>query len=1370
MTRVEPFSPTKLQRLMLIGQQLMPASPLYNMAFRFDFHGKLDTDRFKIAFSKIIADHECLRLRLTQSGDLMVADTIEFEMELLDGDPGSQLLDRAKIALDLSQQTFDSCLYRINPEHHVWYLNQHHITTDGAAHVNLFRQLERNYSGQIQTPERTFSHYRQTEIESLDSAEFQSASQYWQQKCTTADAENNLLDLHTQTKRHTLALDTQTNTLLEKAISLPQVRTISQDLTRFSLIAATLLILRYRLFSTSDSTIGTPFHNRQHGDILGPTLVIGFIKVDVTEHNSFADVVRAVQADTMASMKHSLPGISSARINNSFSWLLNFVTTTYGDFADLPCTTTWLHPDAGDAAHALRVQVHDFNKNGHLTLHFDLTTKYFSADQRVRLPLIFQRLLKRCLTNVDLPFSQHALLSEDEISAAKTFNPNATPIPAPSVLELFYSQLQRNPQAVAINDGQQALSYNELDQQANVLSLKLEHASFAPILMGRSLHVIVAILAALKAGVTFIPLEIEHPDKRINTILDQLDNPTLLTTEAHAGRELRCRNKIVVSLDKKQNAKTPDPVSNPIVYIIFTSGTTGLPKGVEITHKSLCNYLCWASKTYKQNQAVTMALYSSLAFDLTLTSLFLPLISGGQVLIYKQNREASQVTVLDVFHDDKVDVVKLTPSHLRLVLRAPKTQRLAINRQTNLQALILGGEDLPRTLAVEAQEQLGLDLQIYNEYGPTEATIGCMIHKFDSTCDITTSVPIGRPITNSQVFLLDNCAQEVPTDFDGKLFLGGGTLARGYLHGTAIAGALYPTNDCARRLPSGDLLYLGRTGAQVKFRGARIETEEIEQAIRDSGLVDEVCVLVTKDDAQKTEILCCQCGISSTVPRTDMDANGICNICREFELKRSNFESYFKDLPVLKKQLQKRIQSPSATACMVLVSGGKDSSYTLCKIVEMGFKPLVFTLDNGYLSEHALSNIERMTQRLQLTWVRECPESMNSIFADSLKRHSNVCDGCFKTIYTLAINYALAHNIPSIITGLSRGQLFETRLMDMVGADVFDEKIIDQRVLQARRAYHKMPDAVSEALDVSATMAYETFEKIAFFDFYRYCDVSLTEMLSFLRDFGGWQRPPDTGRSTNCLINDVGIAVHKRERRHHNYAIPYAWDVRLGHKTKAQAITELNDDIDFSRVEEILQALNYTPLDPDIDTEQQLVAYCTPSRSVEDFASIIRERLAAVLPGYSIPGVFVTLDKMPLTVSGKINQRALPAPTHQAGRYQGAGNKLETTLVSIWQSTFGIERIGIIDNFFDLGGDSIAAVQINVACANAGIRIAATDLFSYPTISALAAIAKSTAVDSDSSNLSAEKEQKMPNTGLAETELSELLARVSDNKKKPESS
>ena len=693
------------------------------------------------------------------------------------------------------------------------------------------------------------------------------------------------------------------------------------------------------------------------------------------------------------------------------------------------------------------------------------------------------------------------------------------------------------------------------------------------------------------------------------------------------------------------------------------------------------------------------------------------------------------LVILDVIKDDLVDIIKLTPAHLSLIKEINPVQ-------TRLRKMILGGEDLKRSLAKSISDLFGNRIEIYNEYGPTEATVGCMIHRFDPEMDTGASVPIGKPISNTQIYILDEHLNPAPYGVIGEMCIGGAGVARGYLNRPELNAAkfvddpwqtnarLYRTGDLARWTFDGKMEYLGRADYQVKVKGYRVELGEIESKLLAQPDIDLAVVTVFQPQASRTNGVvkhCTKCGLPDNYPGTTLDTEGICNTCRDFDTLKERFRPYFKtiaDLQFVVNQAKKT--KTGKYDCMVLYSGGKDSTYMLYQLVkEMGMTPLVFSLDNGFISEEAKENIRRVTDELGVDMVFGQTPQMNTIFVDSLRRHSNVCDGCFKVLYTLSINMAREKGIKYIFTGLSRGQLFETRLSDMFEARIFDVEEIDRTVLEARKAYHRIDDAVNQLLDVENFKDEAVFNDVQLVDFYRYKDVPLSEVYSYLDQHAPWVRPSDTGRSTNCLINDVGIYIHKKERGYHNYALPYSWDVRIGHKSRSEALDELDDDIDKNRVRKILMEIGYD--EPETESTQ-LVAHYAAKQPLTTQG--LRQFLSQSLPDYMIPTYFVQHDQMPLTTNGKIDRAALPDPTQQKIRldteFVAPVSDRELTLAQIWAEVFQLESVGVHDNFFDLGGDSIICIQIIAKAGQAGLSFSPQQLFKSQTIANLAPLVEVT--------------------------------------------
>ena len=290
---------------------------------------------------------------------------------------------------------------------------------------------------------------------------------------------------------------------------------------------------------------------------------------------------------------------------------------------------------------------------------------------------------------------------------------------------------------------------------------------------------------------------------------------------------------------------------------------------------------------------------------------------------------------------------------------------------------------------------------------------------------------------------------------------------------------------------------------------------------------------------------------------------------------------------------------------------------------------------------------------------------------------------------------------------------------------IFDPNTIDRGVLEARKAYHQADDAVSHSLDVRVFKDETIFDQIRYVDFYRYCNVSLDEMLVYLDKRVPWVRPADTGRSTNCLINEAGIYVHKNVRGYHNYALPYSWDVRLGHKKRDAARKELDDNIHIDNVQRILHEIGY-PLHEisSIRRRRLLVAYYVSPVDIDP--QVLKNTLGQRLPNEFIPTHFVRLDHLPLTANGKIDRDALPEPDETrpqlAQTYVAPSGQVEEALAEIWSHILGVDKVGVNDNFFDLGGDSILNIQIVSRAKQRGLVLTPQQIFDHQTIGSVAQV------------------------------------------------
>ncbi len=446
--------------------------------------------------------------------------------------------------------------------------------------------------------------------------------------------------------------------------------------------------------------------------------------------------------------------------------------------------------------------------------------------------------------------------------------------PGRCVHELFAEQVERTPDAVAVAFEGERLTYGELDRRANQLAHHLRGLGVGPevrvgLCVERSPAMVVGLLGVVKAGGAYVPLDPGYPSERLGFMLRDAGVPVLLT-QASLEQGLPEHGARVVRLDADRSAIAREPAHAPgsgveprnLAYVIYTSGSTGRPKGVAIPHGGLVQYLTWAVAAYGSGSGQGSPVHSSLSFDLTVTSLFVPLLAGEAAVLGPDTGVEALGAVLR--SSGPFGFVKLTPGHLSLLL----AQLTAGEAAAATGRFVVGGESLPGEVLVRWSE-VAPEAEVTNEYGPTETTVGCCIHTLKAREATAGGVPIGRPAPGTVVYVLDGRMSPCPAGVPGELYVGGGQLARGYLDRAALTaerfvpdpftpepGArLYRTGDRVRWRAGGTMEFLGRLDAQVKVRGFRVEPGEVEAVLAEHPQVRGAAVLASGDVAGEKRLV-----------------------------------------------------------------------------------------------------------------------------------------------------------------------------------------------------------------------------------------------------------------------------------------------------------------------------------------------------------------------------------------------------------------------------------------------------------------------------------------------------------------------------------
>ncbi|HKX29666.1 MAG TPA: amino acid adenylation domain-containing protein, partial [Blastocatellia bacterium] len=504
-----------------------------------------------------------------------------------------------------------------------------------------------------------------------------------------------------------------------------------------------------------------------------------------------------------------------------------------------------------------------------LTMEFHYDSELFRPADIQVLMGHYRALLESALADPEAPLRELEMLTTVERRQLVTeYNSTRTAWPSEKLVpELFAEQVALTPEAVAVIYGDERLTYSELNQRADRLANYLRESGVGPetvvgLCLERSLDLVVGLLAILKAGGAYLPLDPSHPPARLDFMLADASVRLLLTHSELRSKLPPTAQVACFEIDAQWESLDRAPerpgelrlAPDNLAYVIYTSGSTGQPKGVMLSHGSLKNYLLWAIAHYPVNAGCGAPVHSSLGFDLTITSLFTPLLVGGYAHLMTVEREIEALGEA-LSSGPGYSLIKLTPAHLRLLSGMFEDFGL----EGAARSMVIGGENLTAQ-AVQWWRERAPGVRLFNEYGPTEGTVGCCVYEVATRPDVERGrphVPIGRPIANASLYVLDRRGAPAPQGLVGELCLGGAGLARGYLNRPELTaekflpspdagepgGRLYRTGDLARYLRDGHLECLGRVDEQVKIRGYRIELGEIETRLADHPAIGEAAVM-----------------------------------------------------------------------------------------------------------------------------------------------------------------------------------------------------------------------------------------------------------------------------------------------------------------------------------------------------------------------------------------------------------------------------------------------------------------------------------------------------------------------------------------------
>ncbi|KST65076.1 non-ribosomal peptide synthetase [Mastigocoleus testarum] len=905
------------QKALWFTWQLEPESTAYNQVFSARICNYLDVEKLRLACLELVERHPCLRSTFPKHGEQPIQKIHQIfqlnwqHIDASDWDETelySQVTKESKFPFDIEKEAIIRIrLFTISSSEYILLITIHHIATDAWSLDIMLSELPKLYQAQIDgvcaslpALKNSYSDYVYSQNEMLSDDQGEKLLRYWESKLK---GELPALNLPTDKPRPAIQIynDASINFQLSEQLTqkLKQLA-IDSDATLYMTLLAAFEVFLYRYTGTDDILVGSPFAGRlqpQFREIVGNFVNLVVLRDNLSNNPSFKEFLNQICQTVNEALTNQ---------NYPFSLLLEKIQP-YRDLSRSPIfQASFALQKLQQSQNIQNLFINEIEENidwgglklesfeiphqqGHNDLdlevfediscikgRFKYNTHLFNYETIERMVAHFQNLLEAIVENPSEEVSSFTFLSEEESHQLLVeWNDTAYYYPKHKCIhQLFEEQVEKTPDALAVVFESESLTYEQLNQRANQLAHHLQSLSVKPeVLVGicveRSIEMVVGLLGILKAGGAYVPLDPNYPQERLSYMLED-SAVGVLITQSSLVESLPEHNARVVCLDSdwgatEQQSKENIDVgvnSDHLAYVIYTSGSTGKPKGVMIQHNNVMALLHGFEQVAQKVEFSNSTSVCSYSFDLCVWELFSSLCFGQTLHILDLETLTNPKDFADYLIAHNIHTTYIPPALLQNVaIELEKyNQSLALNR-------ILVGVEPIKQVTLESFYNMSPEIRIVNGYGPTETTICATFYNFCGVIDREKPTPIGSPVTNYQIYILDSHLQPVPVGVAGELYIGGDGLARGYLNRPQLTSEkfiqspfdnserLYKTGDLARYLPDGNISFIGRIDNQVKIRGFRIELGEIEAVLTSHPQVNQAVVIATGENTSNKRLV-----------------------------------------------------------------------------------------------------------------------------------------------------------------------------------------------------------------------------------------------------------------------------------------------------------------------------------------------------------------------------------------------------------------------------------------------------------------------------------------------------------------------------------
>lgn len=874
------------QQDIYFDQLMHPNEPIYNIGAKIEIKGPIVLDTFKKAFVELINQHDSYRSVFTKKEQEVWVEFLEnhdSELHFVDfsaaTDPDHEALAYMQVQFlkpfDLLKQDllFNFTLVKVSPNFHYLFSVYHHIITDGWSASLMFQRLVKNYNeihefDSVQT-DYPFSYKKfiENDVTYFDSSDYSADKNYWKERFNVLP-ESIFIK---KTEDLKLINKSDRKELIIKRDIYNQIALLAaqHNCSSFHLILGVLYIYFARKHNNNDLAIGLPVLNRSNAlfkKTVGLFMGVSPLRLKLDFETSLVDFLKEIKAQLKTDYRYQRFPLGKlvqelklfTEKERLFNITLSYEKQDYSNnFAETQTRVIPLTHQSERAA--LAIYVREFDETEDVKIDFDYNLSYFDAAEIANVTRHFSQLMQDILQNPGKKIKELQYLPAEELLVLSDFNSvDFAYDDSKTFLDLFKEQVHNNPDHAAVKDDFKTYSYQEAEFLSNQIAEYLIE-TYGPddktpiaVLLERTADIVITFLAILKAGRAYIPLDPTFPDERLKFIIANSEVNTLIRNENLTLEDLEITDVIILEklfyLSKGFKGEFLSKTkATDTAYIIYTSGSTGNPKGVEIGHRSLLNFLISMRDQPGMGKNDLLFGVTTYSFDISILEFFLPLISGASLYIAGFEVLSDPYLIIERIHKLHPTIIQATPSFYQLLFNAGWQGSGKIK-------ILCGGDLLSETLA---QKLIDNSLEAWNMYGPTETTIWSSTKKIGHYNEASN---IGKPIYNTKFYILDSFFNLQPVGAVGSLYIGGSGLAKGYYKNAELTNGkfvknpfnteelIYETGDLGRWNENGEIEFFGRNDNQVKIRGYRIELGDIEAQLNLIDPIKESVVIAKKND------------------------------------------------------------------------------------------------------------------------------------------------------------------------------------------------------------------------------------------------------------------------------------------------------------------------------------------------------------------------------------------------------------------------------------------------------------------------------------------------------------------------------------------